>query len=223
MADVVFQYGPFHRQYGVATASAGLNSNIQVAMPTFNNANLYTGALAAGDVKVSKDGGAEANIGALPTQIGATGVWVFALTAGELSCAALTIHVKKAGVTAEIVITVETNLALGRVDVNATNIGGNTNAVNLTGIGTGYAFKLNGATAPYLTNLFQTQESAEIAVPPGANLTFEQMMQYLFARFFQLVTQTISTQQVLKRDSVTVLTSMAVADDGTTQSKGKAV
>lgn len=115
MADFVRQYGPYYRQYGVVTSAAGQNSKIQLGIPTFNDANLYTGALAAGDVKVSIDGGAEANITTLPVQIAATGVWVWTLSAVELTGATLTIHLKKAGVTAEMVITVEMRLAIGPV------------------------------------------------------------------------------------------------------------
>src|SRR5258708_15656513 len=114
MADVCFQAGPFFRQYGIATGSALVNSNLQVGIPSSTNANLYTGALGAGDVKVSKDGGAEGNIGTLPTQVGATGVWNFGLTAAELTAGTTTIHIKKAGSTAEVVITIETSIAVGR-------------------------------------------------------------------------------------------------------------
>jgi len=41
--------------------------------------------LAAGDVKVIKDGGAPANISSLPTEIGTTGVYRFSLTASEMN------------------------------------------------------------------------------------------------------------------------------------------
>lgn len=223
MADVCFIHGPFYRQYGVATSSAGLNSHIQSAIITSTNANLYTGALAAGDVKVSKDGGAEANIGTLPTQLGATGIWIFALSAAELSCATLTIHLKKGASTAEQVWTVETNFVAGRMDINATALGGNTPALNLTSVGTGNALALNSTTAPYQTNLFTTVELAEVSGAPGATNSFGAMIQYLFARFFQLVTQTSTTQSIFKKDSTTALTNETVADDGVTQSKGKAV
>ncbi len=47
--------------------------------------------LAAGDVKVIKDGGAPANITALPTEIGTTGVYRFALTASEMNAATIAV------------------------------------------------------------------------------------------------------------------------------------
>ena len=46
--------------------------------------------LAAGDVKVIKDGGAPANIAALPTEIGTTGVYRFSLSASEMDAATIT-------------------------------------------------------------------------------------------------------------------------------------
>lgn len=223
MADVCFLQGPFFRQYGVITSSGGLNSHLQLGIPSSTNANLYTGALVAGDVKVAKDGGAEANITTLPVQIGATGVWQFALSAAELTAYSVTIHVKKTGSTAEMVITVETNIVAGQVNFNATAFGGNTAAVTLTGVGTGQALKLAATTAPYLTNLFDTTEVSEISGAPPTPPTYGQSLLYLMARFYDLVTQTVSVQTVYKRDSATALTNMAVADDGTTQSKGKGV
>src|SRR5678816_49175 len=158
MADFVRQYGPFHRQYGVATASNGQNSKIQIGIPTFNDANLYTGALAAGDVKVSIDGGAEANIATLPVQIAAaTGIWVWTLTAAELTGSTVTVHLKKAGVTAEMVITVEMRLAIGPVSfggaaapagtnglIVTSGAGANADAVRYIGSGTGHGMNVTG-------------------------------------------------------------------------------
>ncbi len=47
--------------------------------------------LAAGDVKVIKDGGAPANISALPTEIGTTGVYRFSLSASEMDAATVAV------------------------------------------------------------------------------------------------------------------------------------
>jgi hypothetical protein len=221
MADVVFQYGPFFRQYGIVLASATVNAPITVGIPTSTNANLYTGALGAGDVKVSLDGGAEANINTLPTQVGATGIWAFILSAAELVAAVTTIHVKKAGTTAEIVITVETTLAVGRLRVNSTGVGGNTDAATLTAIGTGLPLNLVPGTGRH-TNIFDTSMVAEMSAPPPTVPTIQVGIQAVYQRMAFLVTQTVSTQTWYKADSVTPLTSIAVADDGTTQSKGKA-
>ncbi len=47
--------------------------------------------LAAGDVKVIKDGGAPANISSLPTEIGTTGVYRFSLTASEMNATTIAV------------------------------------------------------------------------------------------------------------------------------------
>ncbi len=47
--------------------------------------------LAAGDVKVIKDGDAPANISALPTEIGTTGVYRFSLTASEMNATTIAV------------------------------------------------------------------------------------------------------------------------------------
>ena len=47
--------------------------------------------LAAGDVKVIKDGGAPANISALPAEIGTTGVYRFSLTASEMNATTIAV------------------------------------------------------------------------------------------------------------------------------------
>ena len=47
--------------------------------------------LTAGDVKVIKDGGAPANITALPTEIGTTGVYRFSLTDSEMNATTIAV------------------------------------------------------------------------------------------------------------------------------------
>ena len=47
--------------------------------------------LATGDVKVSKDGGAPADIASLPTEIGTSGVYRFSLTALEVDATTVTV------------------------------------------------------------------------------------------------------------------------------------
>lgn len=75
----------FYRKYNTAT-------HIYVPIPKRGVADFAVGAdwtPAAGDVKVSKDGGAAANIGTLPTAItmGNTAVWDFTVAAGEVQSA----------------------------------------------------------------------------------------------------------------------------------------
>lgn len=71
------------RKYGTATAAG---SHIRVPMIKAGAQDFATStdwAPASGDVKISKDGGAQANIGTLPTY--SNGMWQFQLTATELT------------------------------------------------------------------------------------------------------------------------------------------
>ena len=85
----------FRRLYATATAAA-----THVYMPIIKRA-VVDFALnadwtpAAGDVKVSKDGGAAANIATLPTALtmGNTAFWVFSFSSGELTCKQLLVTV----------------------------------------------------------------------------------------------------------------------------------
>lgn len=75
----------FRRKYAVASAAA---THVRIKMTKAGFADFATDAdwsPAAGDVKVSKDGGAEANIATLPTY--ANGWWVFTFSAAELTAA----------------------------------------------------------------------------------------------------------------------------------------
>jgi hypothetical protein len=72
------------RKYGTGTGA-----DIYITIPKAGSANHAVGAdwtPAAGDVKVSKDGGAAANIGTLPTAIamGNSAIWKFVFTDAEL-------------------------------------------------------------------------------------------------------------------------------------------
>lgn len=59
---------------------------------------LRTGIIfVAGDVRISKDGGAFANVTNLPAEIGSTGVYGFNLTAAETNCSWIHVLVIKAG------------------------------------------------------------------------------------------------------------------------------
>jgi hypothetical protein len=59
----------------------------EVGLPSQANMRIFkiTPTLAAGDIEVSKDGGAFSNIGTLPSQIGTSGILTVALTATEMN------------------------------------------------------------------------------------------------------------------------------------------
>lgn len=105
----------------------------------------------------------------------------------------------------------------------AQSTGGNGNGIIATGQGSGSGiFGVAGATGK-IANLLDTLEGSEPTTAVPNNSTFAQIMQYHKRRFFNKVTQTITTQTVFKDDSATTLTTMPVSDDGTTQTKGKSV
>jgi hypothetical protein len=79
----------YFRQYGVA-------AKIRVSMTKRSVVDFAVNAdwtPATGDVKVSKDGGAIANITTLPTCITSSGMWEFSLSATEMQAAEVTITV----------------------------------------------------------------------------------------------------------------------------------
>lgn len=88
----------FNRKYNTATVTA---NHIRIPIIKRAAVDFAVGAdwtPAAGDVTVSKDGGTAANITTLPTALtmGNTAVWVFQLSAAELSCKQLTVSVADA-------------------------------------------------------------------------------------------------------------------------------
>lgn len=80
-----------YRKYNTSTASG---THIRIPVPKAGSTDFATGSdwtPATGDVKLSKDGGSQANIGSLPTF--SNGAWEFQLTGTELSCKQLEIMV----------------------------------------------------------------------------------------------------------------------------------
>ena len=82
----------FEREYGVAT-----NFQAPVVLKaddTFAGSGDLTWA--AGDVKISKDGGAAANITTLPTIVSGIDLWDFSLSATEMQAKQITVWIKDA-------------------------------------------------------------------------------------------------------------------------------
>ena len=76
----------------------GVARHIYIAIPKAGSANHAVNAdwtPAAGDVKISKDGGAAANVTNLPTAIamGNSTLWDFSLTATEMQAAQIVVTV----------------------------------------------------------------------------------------------------------------------------------
>jgi hypothetical protein len=98
------------------------------------------------DIFLSKDGGAPANATNAMTAIG-NGIYSHVLTATEMQATRLSISVYDQTPT-EIFKpafrVILTKLQLGQVDVDATQIGGNTSGIKSTGVGTSHGVELQG-------------------------------------------------------------------------------
>lgn len=86
------QVATFHKPYGVACT-------VHIPIPKRASSGDYAVGAdwipAAGDVKISKDGGVAANIGTLPTALtmGQVALWVFTFTAAEMQAEQVTVTV----------------------------------------------------------------------------------------------------------------------------------
>ena len=83
----------YMRKYGTGTGA-----DIYINIPKAASANHAVGAdwsPAAGDVKISKDGGAAANVGTLPTAVamGNSAIWKFVFTDAELQAAFVSVTI----------------------------------------------------------------------------------------------------------------------------------
>lgn len=220
----------FHRfgQYGVA-----LDVYFTLNEPSATSSDRFvTGAIAAipivaGDVQISKDGGAVANTTNLPTQVtAAKALYKLVVTATEMQATNISILIVDQNGPAfrDCVITIETKLLLGQLNVDATQIGGNTSGAIFKGVGTGVGLSCQHNTDNSLmTNIFDTLEGTEPTGAIASNATFKQVLQYLKRRFFNRATQTNSTRTMFKDDSTTTLQTQTCANDGTTESQNKAV
>lgn len=220
----------YHRygKYGVALdIYFALPSPAATSSDRFITSSIAGTPIVAGDVQISIDGGAVANTTNLPSQVtAAKAVYKLTLTAAEMTGTNITVLLVDQNGPAwrDTIITVETKLFLGQLDVDATAIGGNNSGISAKGVGTGKGFNVaHNTDNSLLTNIFDNLEGTEPTAAIPSNATFKQVFQFLKRRFFNLVTQTASVQTMYRDDSVTSLTTMGCSNDGTTQSKGKSV
>jgi len=172
----------------------------------------------AGDVKISKNGGAVANITSLPTRIGTTPIYSMALTAAEMSAEWIVVYLVDANGPAwrDTTIIVSTVMRLGRLVVDATQIGGNYSALDLTGVGNKCGLQVEGASDAYITNLFDQLEGTEPSGAPADNASFAAIWRDMKRRFTNRILQTSTAQTRYKDDSVTICWSRVVSDDSST-------
>lgn len=187
---VLLKYGIAGQLEGVALTTAG--SQALKANPT----------LAAGDVKVSKDGGALTNIATLPAATPAASALLrFSFSATELSCKELAVLcIDAAGAEWEdLAFVVETF--------------GHPNAKHPLDLdATGFVLAPNGLDA--------VQAPADITSDTNMRSSFLGMFRGLFNRWFNEVTAT-STQAKVKNDGGSVVATMSLSNDSTTVTKGK--
>lgn len=102
-------------------------------------------------------------------------------------------------------------------------LGGNTSGSGIGGVGGTSGAGIAGAAGSggVLCNLFDTVLTAEPTTAFASTDTYGKSIARLMRRFYNKVTQTVSLQKQYKDDSTTVVDTMAVSDDATTQTKGK--
>jgi hypothetical protein len=134
-------------KYGAAT-----DFYFCVEQPSASSSDRFLSAAVpwvAGDAQVDKDGGGLANVTNLPVRIGASPLYKWPATAAELTATKvnlLLIDVTVPPVWRDLHIQIETKLLLGQIDVDASGIGGNTSAMSLVGVGTGYGLYAQGSS-----------------------------------------------------------------------------
>lgn len=184
----------------------------------------FTGtAPVAADIWVSKDGAAPANATNGMTAVG-NGVYTWTATAAEMQASNLFVSVYDATASAifkPVFMEVVTRLALSTLRLDATAVGGNTDALTLTAVGTGKAFNVNGATSSYNHNLFDQSEVAEPSAAPADIATFKEIFQFLKRRWRNKHTASSTELKVYKDDATTVLSTQALANSGSLQSVGE--
>jgi hypothetical protein len=182
-----------------AKAAYGVQTDLYFTLldPASANGDLYSGTdLVAGDATITKDGGAVVSTTNTPAQITAAGfLYKLTLTAAELTASRVAVALR---------------------DQTATEVFG-----PVTLIIEIFGSLVLGQNGSY-GDVWGIAPSAENTTVPSQTMTYGKMVQSLLARFFSRATQDGSNQKVYRADDSTVLTTMAVADDGTTQTKGKA-
>lgn len=123
------------RKYGVQSTFY-----FAVEVPSATNSDRFFSAASpfvAGDVQISKDGGALANTTNLPANVAGT-IWSLTLTATEMQATDIVVTLVDADGPSwrDTLLVIQTKLRLGMIDIDATQIGGNTAAMNLQGVGT---------------------------------------------------------------------------------------
>jgi hypothetical protein len=141
-----------------AVSASGTSSDrLATAVPATLFPTMGTpGGTDAGCIKYSLDGASFKNVTNRPTQVVA-GAPLYALTLTTAEMTATQINVAFVDLNGanplfrDALMFIRTKMQLGQVDVDATQIGGNVDAMKLTGVGTGFGLNaIGGSTASAL-------------------------------------------------------------------------
>lgn len=174
--------------------------------------------LAAGDAKVSIDGGAFANLATLPDVYPAGGYAVrIQLSAAENGGDNNLVYLHDAvgGEWCDQFINVQTAAqTLDTIDGNIDSIltdTGTDGVVVASGSKTGYKLASDGL------------DSVSITAPSGVASNFREMVVQLWRRFFKKATMTSASLVTYADDGTTTVTAQELSDDGTTQTQGESL
>lgn len=185
----------FLSKYGVAR-------DIIIPIPKAGSADFAIGAdwsPAAGDVKISKDGGAAANVTNLPTAItmGNGAVWKFQLTADEMQAA-------------QVVVTV-VDSATKAVDDQAF-------IVETYGDSSGqHALDLDTT----VDTAVWSKAMSELSSVPGVTGSVLQALEWLFVLARNKREQTSTEETLYKDDGTTEIATAGKTDDGVTMTRSE--
>jgi hypothetical protein len=133
------------RKYGVeSTFYFAMASPAATSSDRFFNAAT---PFVAGDVQLSKDGAAFANVGTLPARVGTTAIFALTLTATEMEATTLIVQgVDQDGPTfRDFALVIRTKQEIGQLAVDATQIGSSASAISLTPASGGYGIAGTGS------------------------------------------------------------------------------
>lgn len=185
---------------------------------------------ATGDVKISKDGGAAANVTNLPAAItmGNTAVWDFSLTATEMQAAQIVVTVADAATKAveDQTLIIETygnasgqhpfDLATATQNVNVASL--SNDAITAAAIATDAfgALELASGAATEIANAVWATTMSELSAVPGVTDSVLAALEWLFTLSRNKRIQSTTTETVYKDNGATVIATAAKTDDGAT-------
>lgn len=189
----------------------------------------------AGDVQISLDGGAFADVTNPPTALDSTNgaVWAFALTAGELTAAQIVVVVSDTPAKAveDAVFDIETYghaSAQHAFDLDTPTVNPGTGGIVTASFAAGAidaaalatdalgALELSAGAVTEIVDAVWAKTMTELSAVPGVTGTVLQALEWVFLINRNKIIQTASTETIKKDNSVTTLATSATSDDGTT-------